>query len=176
MFKRLITLGAGLALVAGLATPALAVQRTGSMSVSATQSTPCTVTKVADLSFGTNDFAEGHDLNETSGGGHPGELDLTCGDDDTTVAFDNGNHFDGTIRHMDDGSGNEISYLLCSNAATSQSDCTQFPLALADNRNGGSDTATDKVYVHGIVPDGGQNDQHDAYYSDTVGYTVSVNV
>jgi spore coat protein U-like protein len=175
MLKRSISLIAGMALLTALATPfASATTRTGTMSVTATQSTPCTVTKNANLSFGTNDFAEGAPINESQGvGGHPGDLTLACGDDNTTVSFDNGQNFSGGMRHMANGSA-LIGYKLCQAEPTT--DCTDWNssnmLSFAD----GSAGETQDVKVFGLVPDGSQNDQSDGNYSDVVTYTVSVNL
>jgi spore coat protein U-like protein len=172
MLKRSISLIAGMALLTALATPfASAKVVTGNMSVSATQATPCTVTKTSDLSFGTNDFAEGAPIAQASAGG----LHLACGDDLTTVSFDNGQHFDGAIRRMSNSTGTSfLSYKLCQAAPTT--DCNDWnasnPLTITDGSSGESQD----VPVYGIVPDGSQNDQSDGYYSDVVTYTVSVNV
>jgi spore coat protein U-like protein len=152
---------------------------TGAMRVSATELRTCTVRKIADLSFGINDFAEGSDLNETAGtGAHTGEIDLTCGDDTyTTVGFGNGSNFDGSSRRMADGSGHYLRYILCQNVASASNDCALWndTYYVQPYFFDSGSRSTDKILVHGIVMDGGSNDVPDSSYSDIVEYTVTIN-
>lgn len=151
----------------------------GTMRVSATELRTCTVRKIANVSFGSNDFAEGNDLNETSGsGGHWGEIDLTCGDDTyTTVGFDNGSYFDGSSRRLSDGSGHYLRYMLCQNDAHSSGNCALWndTYYVQPHFFDTGSASTAKVLVHGIIMDGSANDAPDAKYSDTVEYTVTIN-
>ena len=172
----------GSLLAASSTATATATLKSGHMFVYATQYAPCTVRKISDLAFGINDFAESKDLNETSGaGGHPGELDLHCGDSLTTIGFDHGSNFNGLFRRMSDGNGHYLSYVLCQNAATTLWNCLPwdgflFRETLLKDRKA-NPSAIDHVFVHGIVPDiGFLNDARDANYSDTVNFTVVVNV